>query len=189
DTRFDQFARGELTVQDVLSQPDDLAVYALATLLEDRANDTDAMLGLGAVRQLPTPGELGSRSSLPIGAGMGSSAAIVAAITILFENLLNRSKTPEERLDRVRWCERLKHGKAGPIKTSRLRSTGFCKSAAAGGWPRRFGSSKRSHRSRPRRCGSPSGSLRKTRPLAAPRDWRPQAMEPPQLLPAPAVHP
>ncbi|MEM6663017.1 MAG: GHMP kinase [Pseudomonadota bacterium] len=115
DTRFDQFARGELTVQDVLSQPDDLAVYALATLLEDRANDTDAMLGLGAVRQLPTPGELGSRSSLPIGAGMGSSAAIVAAITILFENLLNRSKTPEERLDRVRWCERLKHGKAGPI--------------------------------------------------------------------------
>lgn len=115
DNRFEQFARGELHVQDVLSKPDDLAVYTLAAILNEKAGDSDVMLGIGAVHHFPSPGELGSRSALPIGAGMGSSAAIVAAITVLFEKLLNRPKTLSERLDRVRFCERLKHGKAGPI--------------------------------------------------------------------------
>lgn len=115
DNRFEQFARGELRVQDVLTKPDDLAVYTLASLLQDKPTNTDAVPGLGTLGPLPTPGELGSRSDLPIGAGMGSSAAIVAATTVLFEGLLNRPKTPSERLDRVRFCERLKHGKAGPI--------------------------------------------------------------------------
>lgn len=115
DNRFEQFSRGEISVQDVLTKPDDLAVYTLASLLQDTPTHTSAVPGLGAVGPLPAPGELGSRSDLPIGAGMGSSAAIVAATTVLFEGLLNRPKTPQERLDRVRFCERLKHGKAGPI--------------------------------------------------------------------------
>ena len=115
DSRFDQFARGELHVQDVLTKPDDLAVYALASLLQDKPLNGDAVPGIGAVWPLPAPGELGSRSDLPIGAGMGSSAAIVAATTVLFEGLLGRPKSALERLDRVRFCERLKHGKAGPI--------------------------------------------------------------------------
>ncbi|MEM6305878.1 MAG: GHMP kinase [Pseudomonadota bacterium] len=118
DSRFDQFARGELKVQEVLRQPDDLAVYTLASLLQDKPANRDAIPGFGAMGALPSPGELGSRSDLPVGAGMGSSAAIVAATTVLFEGLLKRPKTEDERLERVRFCERLKHGVAGPIDAS-----------------------------------------------------------------------
>lgn len=115
DKKFDQFARGELAVHKILTRPDDLAVYTLASLLQDNPTGAAQLPGLGAMHQLPYPGQLGSKSSLPIGAGLGSSAAVVAATTVLFETLLGRPKTMQERYDRVRFCERLKHGKAGPI--------------------------------------------------------------------------
>lgn len=115
DTRFEQFLRGDIKVHKVLSHFDDLAIYTLASLLQDKPSGTTAVPGIGTLNHKPIPGELGSRTGLPIGAGMGSSAAIVAATTVLFETLLDRHKTPSERMERVRFCERLKHGKAGPI--------------------------------------------------------------------------
>ncbi len=123
DRRFDQFVRGDLQVSNILTQPDDLAVYTLASLLQDAPSEK--MPGIGAMNALPTPGELASRSDVPIGAGMGSSAAIVAATTVLFEQLLNRPKTPAERQDRVRFCERLKHGKAGPVDAATVVNGGL----------------------------------------------------------------
>lgn len=115
DNRFERFTRGDLPVHKILNNPDDLAVYALATSLTEQPADLNVVPGPAALDQPPAPGELGSRSDLPVGAGMGSSAAIVAAVTILFETLLDRPKTPEDRVEQVRFCERLKHGRAGPI--------------------------------------------------------------------------
>jgi len=105
DQRFDQFLRGDLEVHKILTRPDDLAVYTLASLLQDAAESQDGEItGIGAVGHLPAPGQLGSRSDLSIGAGMGSSAAVVAATTVLFETLLDRPKTLEERYKRVRFA-------------------------------------------------------------------------------------
>ncbi len=133
DERFDQFKRGELAVHEILTRPDDLAVYTLASLLQDSAGSTGtAMTGMGAVGHLPHPGRLSSRSDLPIGAGFGSSAAVVAATTVLFESLLGRSKTLEERYERVRFCERLKHGKAGPIDAAAVVHGGLVEVTEAG---------------------------------------------------------
>lgn len=131
DTRFEQFKRGELAVHKILTRPDDLAVYTLASLLNEAENGS-TMAGIGAVRQLPHPGELNSRSDLPIGAGLGSSAAIVASTTVLFEMLLNRPKTLEDRYERVRFCERLKHGKAGPIDAATVVRGGLVQVGEAG---------------------------------------------------------
>ncbi|WP_058315185.1 mevalonate kinase family protein [Cognatishimia activa] len=128
DRKFDQFMKGDLEVHKILTRPDDLAVYTLASLLQDAASDDGSEItGIGAVGHLPTPGQLGSRSDLPIGAGMGSSAAVVAATTVLFEKLLDRPKTLEGRAKRVRFCERLKHGKAGPIDAAAVVRGGLIK--------------------------------------------------------------
>lgn len=133
DQRFEQFKNGDLAVHKILTRPDDLAVYTLASLLQDAADgETTAITGIGAVNHLPAPGQLSSRSALPIGAGMGSSAAVVAATTVLFENLLDRHKTLEERYQRVRFCERLKHGKAGPIDAAAVVRGGLVRTGDIG---------------------------------------------------------
>lgn len=132
DARFDQFARGELEVKDILSRPDDLAVYTLASMLQDAPGGAAELPGFGARGGLPAPGQLGSRSDLPIGAGMGSSAAVVAAVTVLFETLLERPKTPEARAERVRFCERLKHGRAGPIDAATVVRGGLVQAGEGG---------------------------------------------------------
>ena len=133
DQRFDQFMRGELDVHKILTRPDDLAVYTLASILQDRlAGGEEDIAGIGAVNRLLAPGQLGSRSTLPIGAGLGSSAAVVAATTVLFENLLDRHKTLEERYARVRFCERLKHGRAGPIDAAAVVRGGLVRAGDAG---------------------------------------------------------
>lgn len=110
DQRFDAFVRGELPVQKILNRPDDLAVYTMASLAQ--------MLpvpGVSSNLRLPVPGQINSRTDLPLGAGMGSSAAVIAATIILYEHLLGITQTPQERFEKVRFCERLQHGKGSAI--------------------------------------------------------------------------
>ncbi|MEM1234314.1 MAG: GHMP kinase [Pseudomonadota bacterium] len=112
DARFDQFMRGEMPVQKVLQRPDDLAIYTLTSLLP--------MIPLpgASSRGLPVPGQLSSKSDMPLGAGMGSSAAVVAATIVLYEHLLGQSQTAQQRFEKVRFCERLQHGKGSAIDAS-----------------------------------------------------------------------
>ncbi len=110
DRRFDQFLQGELPVQKILKRPDDLAIYTLSSLVHYLP-----LPGVSHNRRLPVPGQISSRSSLPLGAGMGSSAAVIAATLVLYEHLLNIPNSDNERFQQVRTCERLQHGKGSAV--------------------------------------------------------------------------
>lgn len=111
DRRFEEFLRGEMPVQRILQRPDDLAIYTLTQLLP--------MIPVpGRAGPLPIPGQLSSRSDMPLGAGMGSSAAVVAATIVLYEELLGQPQSTQERFEKVRFCERLQHGKGSAIDAS-----------------------------------------------------------------------
>lgn len=113
DDRFDEFSKGKLPVQQILQRPDDLAIYTLAQVIQSLP-----MPGLTSTRNLLVPGRLSSRSDLPLGAGMGSSAAIIAATLVLYEHFLGKSENPQKRFEWVRFCERLQHGKGSAADAS-----------------------------------------------------------------------
>jgi len=113
DRRFDEFLRGEMPVQRILQRPDDLAIYTLTSLLP-----MIPVPGRSSGFGLPVPGQLSSRSDMPLGAGMGSSAAVVAATIVLYEHLLGQAQTVQQRFEKVRFCERLQHGKGSAIDAS-----------------------------------------------------------------------
>ncbi|MEO0664794.1 MAG: GHMP kinase, partial [Pseudomonadota bacterium] len=54
----------------------------------------------------------------PLGAGMGSSAAVVAATIVLYEDLLGQEQSIPQRYEKVRFFERLQHGKGSAIDAS-----------------------------------------------------------------------
>ena len=110
DRRFDQFMQGDLPVQNILKRPDDLVVYTLSSLVHYLP-----VPGVSQTHKLPVPGQLSSRSTLPLGAGMGSSASVIAATLTLYEHLLETPKSTEERFHQVRTCERLQHGKGSSV--------------------------------------------------------------------------
>ena len=110
DKRFEAFKSNHIGVREILEHRDDLAIYSMATLLSYMP-----MPGLGGKSRLPRPGLLRSRSTIPTGAGMGSSAAVIAATAVLYEHLLGHEQTDAERFERVRFCERLQHGQGSAI--------------------------------------------------------------------------
>jgi len=112
DRRFEDFMKGGLPVQNILQRPEDLSVYALTSLLPNLPVPGSSAGGL------PVPGQLTSRSDMPLGAGLGSSAAVVAATSVLYEHLLRRPQSLQDRFERVRFCERLQHGRGSAIDAS-----------------------------------------------------------------------
>ncbi len=110
DRRFDQFVCGQLSVQDILHRPDDLVIYAVASFMQRLPAPK-----VGDDHRLPVSGMLGSCSSLPLGSRMGSWTAAIAATLVLYENLFNETLTPEEKIEIIRFCERLRQGKGSAI--------------------------------------------------------------------------
>lgn len=100
DRHFDEFLNGTRPVHNILGRPDDLLAYTLASL---------------ARRFLPLRGHIETQSELPLGAGMGSSASVIAATLRLYEALCAQPLSPAERFAQIRFCERLQHGKGSAI--------------------------------------------------------------------------
>lgn len=97
DARYRAWQQGELSVQAILPTPADLLIYTLSQ----------------ALPQGPlSGGDLTWRSDLPVGAGMGSSAAFIAVILKLFSSA---PLSHHELLRQVQFCERLQHGKGSFI--------------------------------------------------------------------------
>jgi len=99
DRQFQKFVDGAIQVDKILNSPVQLVLYVLAS-------------------QLPThslSAHFNGDSQLPIGAGMGSSASIIAAAVVLVESINKKPLSAVERYQLVKHCERLQHGKGSLI--------------------------------------------------------------------------
>ncbi|MBP0047723.1 mevalonate kinase [Marinobacterium sp. AK62] len=109
DSHFERYLRGELPITRILQKPAELAFYAV-----DMAR---VLSGLDIRPQ----GSLRIDSDIPIGAGMGSSAALIAALLKLFGHFDDL----DELIRQVRYCERLQHGRGSLIDAAAVCSGGL----------------------------------------------------------------
>lgn len=124
DARFEAFSAGDLPVQRILSRPDDLLIYTLCTISQH-------LPSRGTIKGfLPKAGRLVSHSNIPAGAGMGSSAAAIAATIVLYEHIANQPLDVEQRFELVKFCERLQHGKGSAIDAATVVFGGAVRLAA-----------------------------------------------------------
>ncbi|WP_417579896.1 mevalonate kinase [Nitrincola sp.] len=105
--RYASWQQGHLAINAILPTPADLLVYSVAQALQGT--------------ELPG-GDLTWRSDLPIGAGMGSSAAFIASLIRLFSP---KVLSAEALMHQVHFCERLQHGKGSYIDAATV-SFGGC---------------------------------------------------------------
>jgi len=97
DQNFSDFLKQQCSISDVLASPFELLLYTLA---QQGFNHS---------------GILTVKSDIPLGSGMGSSAAVICALIKLSEQLTERPLALFERLNRVRHCERLQHGRGSAV--------------------------------------------------------------------------
>jgi len=111
DNHFERYLRGELPITRILKKPAELAFYAI-----DMAR---VLSGL----DVQPRGSLSIDSDIPIGAGMGSSAALIAALLKLFGHF----DSLDALIRQVRYCERLQHGRGSMIDAAAVCSGGLVK--------------------------------------------------------------
>lgn len=99
DNAFEGYLKGERSISEILSRPAELVFYTV-----------DIARLLGNLKSIPR-GKVDIHSDIPIGAGMGSSAALLAALLMLFSN----RREPADLIRQVRHCERLQHGRGSLI--------------------------------------------------------------------------
>lgn len=107
DLRYAEFEAGDRSVDQILDAPQELLLYALSHF-----------------PNLPS-GTLSTVSTLPTGAGMGSSAAAIAATLVMAEELSAEPLALEERFSLVRYCERLQHGRGSAIDAAAVTHGGL----------------------------------------------------------------
>lgn len=96
DKRYEAFLSGDLAISALLDTPTSLLHYCLSQYSIDPLN-------------------VSISSELPPGSGMGSSAAVIAALLLLASAREGRTLTASALFEQVRYCERLQHGRGSAI--------------------------------------------------------------------------
>ena len=105
DERFSDFSDGVLTIDQVLDHPLKLIAYCLA------------------YAGFEQPGRVLIESAIPTGSGMGSSAAVIAAVL----RMAGVKEPAEQFVQSIRYCERLQHGHGSVIDASAVALGGMIK--------------------------------------------------------------
>lgn len=104
DRRHARFLDGDLAIREVLSAPEQLALYAVALALE-ALSDAARAPGLA----------LCLASELPIGAGLGSSAATLSAVLAATRAAVHAPLAATDLMRLTRHAERLCHGRGSAL--------------------------------------------------------------------------
>ncbi len=99
--RHQRFLAGRLKSAEIVTDPADLSMYALALILERAAKASRMLLTV--------------HSSIPSGAGMGSSAAVSAAVIAGAAAYLGIELNPDDLLALVIEAEKIQHGRPSGI--------------------------------------------------------------------------
>lgn len=111
--KYHRFLRGEFNIRKVLKKPVELAQFALSLFFE-------------VLNERPTQGiKIKLQSDIPIGCGMGSSAAIILAVIQAMAQHLQLSLAPELFLRLGLETENLQHGRSSGLDL-RISQRGGC---------------------------------------------------------------
>lgn len=100
---YHRFIRGDIGIRDVLIQPSELAQFALS-VFADSFQFT-----------LPNGFKLQIESDIPIGCGMGSSAATILCVMKAMSRYLNMTLSPEQLYPVALNAENMQHGRSSGL--------------------------------------------------------------------------
>lgn len=100
---YQSFLEGDRPIRDVLKLPYELSTYAFSHLL-DKLN-----------HQLSDGVKLSSHSDIPLGCGMGSSAAMILSVMHALALQQGLSISSEQYLEHARETEHLQHGRSSGV--------------------------------------------------------------------------
>lgn len=100
---YEDFLNGKLQIRDVLKFPSELSKYAFTHLLEKLNH------------QLADGVKLSTHSTIPVGCGMGSSAAMILCVMHALALQQNLSISVEKYLEHAKETENLQHGRSSGV--------------------------------------------------------------------------
>jgi len=96
--KYRRFVRGDVSIRDVLHKPSELAQLALGIFTESQNVS------------IPHGVRIHVRSTIPMGCGMGSSAATILSVMYAISNYLSISLSQDEMFQMALQAENLQHG-------------------------------------------------------------------------------
>lgn len=109
--RYQLFSEGKLAIKDVLNHPVELMQFALSLLLEEQEASAEGM-------------KIKLQSSIPMGCGMGSSAAVIISVLLGATYYLQYNMTAEHWYLLAQEAENIQHGRSSGIDLQTILSGG-----------------------------------------------------------------